>query len=251
MKLNKFLTILLVALATVVSSCSSSGGGDDDGPTPPPPTGGTDDTPTIPDPSAATLVFPENDSECTTGIVDPANENQSTITFEWNASANTDRYTVTYTNLNTGTAGFSNTNTNSVDITLDRGVPYSWFVTSRANGTQSTADSDSFRFYNEGAGIENYAPFPAEAVAPARGASLATTTSLTLQWSGSDIDGDITGYEVFFGTDAAALTSIGTPTESSLTDVPVSAATIYFWQVVTTDGEGNTSTSELFEFRVN
>jgi len=250
MKLNKILYITLFATALVFIGCGGSGG-DDDGPTPPP-TGGTDDEPEIPDPSPATLVFPENDSECTTGIVDATDETLSTVTFEWNASANTDRYTVTITNLNTSTSAFANSDTNSVDFAIERGAPYSWFVTSRANGTTATADSESFRFYNEGPGIENYAPFPAEAVAPARGASLATTTSLTLQWTSGDIDDDITGHEVFLGTDAAALASVGTTeTSTSLADVAVMAGTIYFWQVVTTDSAGNASTSEVFEFRVN
>ena len=249
MKLNKILYITLFATALVFVGCGGSGGDDDN---PPPPTGGTDDEPMIPDPGAATLVFPENDSECTTGVVDPADETLSTVTFEWNASTNTDRYTMTITNLNTGTSAFANTNTNSVDFAIDRGTPYSWFVTSRANGTTATTDSGTFRFYNEGPGIENYAPFPAEAVSPARGASLATTTALVLEWSSGDIDNDITAHEVFLGTDAAALASVGTTaTETSLADVAVTAATIYFWQVVTTDSAGNTSTSEVFEFRVN
>lgn len=249
MKLNKILYITLFTTALIFVGCGGSDG--DDSPTPPPPSGETDDEPTIPDPSAATLVFPENDSECNTGTVDAENENLSTITFEWNASANTDRYTVTVTNLNTSTSGFFNFDTNSGDITLERGAPFSWFVTSRANGTTATADSGSFRFYNEGPGIENYAPFPAEAVSPTRGQNLSGVTSVNLVWTGSDIDDDIVEYEVFFGTDTAALVSIGTVTETSIADVEVTSGTTYFWEVVTKDAADNTSTSETFEFRIN
>ena len=134
---------------------------------------------------------------------------------------------------------------------MERGVPYSWFVTSRGNGTTTTTDSGMFRFYNEGEGIENYAPFPAEAVSPARGANIAATAMVDLEWNGSDVDDDITGYEVLFGTDAAALASAGTSTEASLSDVSVASGSTYLWQVITTDSAGNTSTSELFQFRVN
>ena len=251
MKLNKLIYLFILVSAITFVGCGGSGD-NDDGPTTPPPTGGgDDDEPTIPDPSAATLVFPEAESECTTGVISAENENLSTVTFEWNASANTDRYTVTVTNLNTGTAQFTNSDTNSADITISRGTPFSWFVTSRGNSTTATADSETFRFYNEGPGIENYAPFPAEAVSPGRGANLPTTGPVSLEWSGSDIDDDITDYEVFFGTDASALESLGTTAETIIEDIVVRQGTVYFWQVVTNDEAGNSSTSELFEFRVN
>ena len=250
MKLNKILYITCSLFILIAIGCSSSsGGGDDDTP---PPTGGTDDEPVIMDPSAATLVFPENNTECNTGIVDPENETLSTVTFEWNASANTDRYTVNFTNLNTGVTGFNNVDTNTADIVIERGTPYEWFVTSRANGTTATADSGTFRFYNEGPGVENYAPFPAVAVSPARGVNLdASTTSVNLEWEASDVDDDITGFEVFFGTDTNPTTSIGMPTETSLADVAVASGNTYYWKVVTTDSQGNTSNSEIFTFRVN
>ncbi len=250
MRLNKILYTSALALAFMVAGCSSSsGGGDDD--TPPPPTGGGDDDPVvIPAPTVATLVFPEDVTECNTGVVDPNDDTKSTVTFQWNASQNTDRYTVTVTNLNTSSSTFANSDTNEVAILIDRGTPYSWFVTSRATATTETADSAIFRFYNEGAGIENYAPFPAEAVAPGRGATIPTATMVTLEWTGSDIDDDITSYEVFFGTDANPSTSVGSGAETTLTDMLVTEGVTYYWTVVTTDSAGNTSTSEIFEFKV-
>jgi hypothetical protein len=252
MKLKNILYITLTFSLLLIASCGGSdsgggGGSDDDNPM-----SGNDDPDPIPEPSSATLIFPENNTECNTGILDPNDETVSTVTFEWNASENTDRYTVNITNLNTGTTGFSNTNTNSVDITILRGVPYEWWVTSRANGNTVSADSERFRFYNEGPGVENYAPFPAVAVRPQRGINLdASTTSVILEWSGSDVDNDITGYEVFFGTDSNPTTSIGTSTENTLADVAIASGNTYYWRVVTSDSQNNTSTSEIFEFRVN
>ena len=64
-----------------------SGGGDDGGSTvtPPPPT---------PDPpTAAILTFPDDNEECTTGT--EVNATQSSVTFTWQASQNTD-YTILY-----------------------------------------------------------------------------------------------------------------------------------------------------------
>lgn len=249
MKLRSIIYIMAFITATVLVGCGGSGG-DDDAP-PPPTSGGDDDNPVIPDPSAATLVFPEDNTECTTGIVNPNNASLSTVNFQWNASPNTDSYTVTVTNLNTNNSSFTNANTNEVDITIERGTPYSWFVTSRATGTANTADSATFRFYNEGPGIENYAPFPAEAIAPARGSAVdAVNGTINLQWTASDIDSDIDSFEIFFGTDINSLASQGS-TQSTTLEVNVSTGTVYFWQVITTDLASNSSNSEIFEFRVN
>ncbi|MGD1947100.1 MAG: hypothetical protein ACFB0A_12775 [Croceivirga sp.] len=243
----KYLRPIVLILMLIFMGCGGSDG-DDDAPNP---TGGTDDEPEIPAPTASTLIFPEDNSECTTGVINPENETLSTITFEWNASQNTDSYFVTVTDLNSGTSTFANVATNSADITLSRGTPFSWFVNSRAQGTTTNTDSATFRFYNEGPGIENYAPFPAVAVNPTRGQNLSGITSVTLEWSTSDIDDDIDEYEIFFGTDPAALTSLGKVTETNLADISVTAGTTYYWEVITKDAVENTSTSETFEFRIN
>jgi hypothetical protein len=232
----------------VLVACSS--GGDDD-PPPPPTGGGDDDDPlVIPDPSAATLVFPEDDTECNEG--EAISDTESTVTFQWNESQDTDSYSVTVTNLNTNQSFNTVSNTNEAAITILRGTPYEWFVTSRANGTNATAQSPSWRFYNEGPGVENYAPFPAEAVNPLRGATLpASTTTVTLEWAASDVDNDIVEYEVFFGTsDTADIPSVGTTAATSF-DVDVQAGGIYVWMIETIDNQGNASSSEEFLFRVD
>ncbi len=232
-----FLLILLISFLTACSS-SSSGGGTDD--TPPPP---------VASPTASTLIFPEDDTECNTGVI--VNDTQSNVTFEWNASENTDTYEISLTNLNTSNFSRATVSTNEITLLIDRGTPYEWFIISKANGTNDTATSQTWRFYNEGPGVENYAPFPAEAINPARGANIATTTSITLEWDASDVDDDITSYEVLFGIEATPSNSLGTTSEKSITNVTVSANTTYYWQVITTDSNRNTSNSEIFEFKVN
>ena len=249
MKKYYALTLMFCALL-LVGACSSGGDGDDT-PPPPPPTGGGDDDPmVIPDPTAATLIFPEDDTECNEG--DPISDTESTVTFQWNASQNTDSYLVSLTNLNSGNSFNTVANTNEASITILRGTPYEWSVTSRANGTNETAQSALFRFYNEGPGIENYAPFPAEAISPSRGATLpANTTSVTLEWTASDVDNDIVEYEVFFGLEEAGnLDSLGTTTETTF-NVDVSTGNVYAWRIQTVDSQNNASDSEEFLFRVD
>jgi len=238
--MNSWKSQLVILLALGLVACGGSGGG-----------GGTeDDGPVeVPDPTAATLVFPDNNTECNEGEV--LNESQSRVTFRWNASQNTDSYTVTVRNLNTLSQSSVNASTNEATITISRGTPYEWFVVSRANGTTATATSATWRFFNEGPGVENYAPFPAVAVNPTRGANLSGMSSVDLEWTASDLDNDIVEYEVFFDSTSDPTTSLGTTTDTTVAGVAVSAGTIYYWKVVTRDSEQNSSTSEIFQFRVD
>ena len=87
-------------------------------------------------PGKATLVAPANNKTCETGT--SVSDTQSTVTFNWNASANTNTYDVQITNLNTSTATNKNgVSSTSTTATLDKGVPYSWKVTSK-NTTSTT-----------------------------------------------------------------------------------------------------------------
>lgn len=242
-----FVSLFVLVTLSCVGGSDDSGGGTDDAP---PQTGGGDDDPmTVPDPSAATLIFPEDDTECNEGAI--LSDLESNVTFQWNASQNTDSYIVTLTNLNNNASFNTSANSNEATITIARGTPYEWYVISSANGTNVTAESAKWRFYNEGPGVENYAPFPAEAVNPSRGATLtANTTSVTLEWSATDIDDDIVEFEVFFGLEGDAdIPSLGTTSETTF-DVTVVSGNIYKWLIVTFDSQGNTSGSEEFSFRV-
>lgn len=232
----KAIAFQLLALLCL-ASCGSSGG-DGDG----------DKNNAVPDPVAATLIFPENNTECNEG--NPISDEESIVTFQWNVSQNTDSYTVRLTNLNTGNFFETNATTNQASITILRGTPYAWSVISRATGTNATAQSDTWRFYNEGPGVLNFAPFPAEAVNPTRGSTLpAGTSSVELQWATIDLDADALEYELFFGVSGTGLDSLGFTAQTSQS-VNVSAGIAYEWRVVTIDSFGNSSTSEIFQFRV-
>jgi hypothetical protein len=231
-----------LGIATLFSvlliSCGGNGGGDN----------GTDPDP-VPDPSAATLIFPADNTVCNEGTI--VSDTRSIVDFQWSASDNTDAYSVTVRNLESGGQFSRTSTTNSLEIEIDRGTPYEWFVTSRASGTSATAQSSSARFFNEGPGITNYAPFPATATFPARGANLeASTTEVTFSWEGSDLDDDIAEYELLLGTDPDNLNSQGTFTTASSGAIAVSSGTTYYWRIITRDAQGNSSVSDRFDFRV-
>jgi hypothetical protein len=225
--------ILILTLITVLLySCSK---------------GGSDDGPSFPE--VVNLVFPDNNQECNEGI--SVNATQSQVTFQWNASANTTTYDLVIKNLDTDATTTINSVTTEATVTINKATPYSWHVVSKSDETPETAQSATWKFYNAGDAIQNYAPFPAELVAPTMGANLTGITSVTLEWSGSDVDNDIIGYDVYFDTVTPPSTQVSTDQTEKTNDVSVSAGNIYYWKVITKDAEGNNSESPIFEFRVD
>lgn len=225
-----YIALLLVS-TTLLYNC---GGSDGDG-------GGDKILP----PEAASLVSPANNEECNQGNVLSATE--SNVRFEWNKAANANSYTVVIKNLDDNSTQEYTSTTNITSIKLLRGVPYSWQVVSKASNTTTTASSETWRFYNAGEGVSNYAPFPADLVSPAMGST--TTATVSLEWTGSDIDNDIEDYKVYLSTSTPPTDLQSTTTSTSVSNITLTADTVYYWRVVTTDSQGNNSQSPVFEFR--
>lgn len=226
------LRYLTLALAALAISCgdSDSGGGS-----------GT--------PGETALIAPVNNSECVTGT--SLSATQSKVTLEWNPATNATGYFVYVKNLQTQGAlqQFNAGNAVTLDVTLQKGVPYSWYVSARNEDGNST-NSATWKFYNAGEGVSNYAPFPAEVLFPGMSATISGPT-VTLQWDTSDIDNDIQNYKVYLGTNPNPTTLLATVSSQELTGVGVVSGATYYWKVVTTDTQGNASTSPVFQFKTN
>lgn len=223
---------LFLGFVIFLSSC----GGGDDGPPP--------------SPEGAVLVFPEQNSECTTGV--DINETQSQVTFEWQPAMNTNRYTVTVINLITNIPQAISTTNTSAALSIEKGAPFSWSVLSSNSGSDETATSESWLFYNAGPQT-TYAPFPAQIELPVAGSTIQADGNgqVILSWSGADVEGDIVNFEVYFSqmTPPETLFAI-TEAEISQVVVNVASGVTYYWKVVTIDGQGNTSDSGVFDFKV-
>lgn len=232
--MKKIQHVIIVILSIVLHSCGG---------------GGADPVEEDTSPGKASLVFPANNEECNTGT--SVSATLSKVNFQWNTGANTSSSQVVVKNLLTKAETKKISASNQVIFKLLKNTPYKWWVISRTTESTETAKSAEWKFYNSGEGITTYAPFPAELVAPSNGV-LVTGTVTTLEWKGSDVDDDIVSYEVFFGTVNPPTNSLKTVTAPihKIENVAVTTNT-YYWKVITKDGEGNTSTSELFEFKVN
>jgi len=200
-----------------------------------------------PAPGKATLLAPAQNEICTQGTVISAS--QSTVTLKWAAAANATGYEIKIKNLEDGTTQSQTTANTQFDATLKRNTPYSWSVTSKAANNNTTTPSDIWKFYNSGPAVVNYAPFPAEILAPAVNQTITISNGkVTLSWNSSDVDNDIVNYDVYLGDSSSPALLQGKVLESTLKDVSVSVGKTYYWKVITRDSKGNTSDSGIYQF---
>ena len=225
---------LIVFTSCALLSCGGSDGDNSGG-------GGEE----IFDPTKASLIFPDNNEECTAGVV--VSNTQAKVNFDWNKADHTNSYDLFIKNLNTNTTEEFSTSSDNLEVTIQRGTPYSWYVVSKSNETTTTATSETWKFYLAGEGVENYAPFPAELKTPTNGASIASA-AVTIEWAGGDVDNDIKEFDVYLDTNASPSTKLTTTSNEKLENQSVAAGTTYYWKVVTHDDHGNTSTSEVYSF---
>ncbi|MCV6630162.1 MAG: hypothetical protein OIF50_09910 [Flavobacteriaceae bacterium] len=199
------------------------------------------------DPVAAILVFPEKNAVCQEGKV--INETKSEVVFRWNKADGADKYKITVVNLNTQGKSFKTVEATEYGMQIDRGVPYEWYITSISNSVDKPMDSEKWRFFNAGAGVESHPPFPATAVSPKPGNTLDAAGDKTIEWEASDVDDDIVSYDLLFDTVNPPVASAGNFTTTSAV-VTTTASTQYYWRVIAKDAKNNTSMSEVFTFAI-
>jgi hypothetical protein len=232
MKINA----LLLLMAVVLYSCGNKG---------------NDATPEDQVPQKPVLLFPAQNSACVPAVV--LSSTQSTVLLTWDTVKYADSYDVTVKNLISGQLSTENTVTPQLLKTLERSMPYLWFVVAKSTKTTEVTISDTWKFYNPGPGAVYYAPFPADAIAPAIGATVTTADGkINLSWQGSDPDNDISAYDIYLGASAATMVlAKANVTDKFLNGNAVTSGASYYWRVVTKDAKGNASNSDIFNFKVN
>lgn len=239
MRIANFLLYFTVFL-TILGSCKK----DDDGPAPEPEL----EKFSLPTPS---LSLPEDDKICENGT--SVSETESKVTFTWNLVADAESYDLSVKDLEggqirkvTGVKGIR------AEMTLKKGIPYSWNITARSAKAEKPVTGEDWQFYLAAAGTANYAPFPAEHMAPDNGKTVTSKDGeVELKWSGSDTDGDTLTYTLYLDTldgkrpPAETLKNL----ETDHISVKVQTGTTYFWRVKTSDGT-NSSFSQVASFTV-
>jgi hypothetical protein len=202
-------------------------------------------------PVAAVLSAPAQNAVCITGTV--VSGTQSSVQFSWAASANTDSYDLVLKNLLTSASTTQSTATAGLTVTLNQNTPYAWYIMSKSGKTSTTAESDTWKFYNSGPGVVTYPPYPAEITSPTYGQKVsASAGTVNLTWTGSSVaSGTIVNYDVYFGTTTIPAILKSDVTGSFLNNVSITSGITYYWKVITRDNAGNTSDSGVYQFTVN
>ena len=228
---------LIIGISFLLVSCSGSDDND---------SGDMPNTPT-PNLKAAMLEFPEENSICNEGK--NITETESTVNFRWLSANGAENYRLVVTDAETKESLEAiTTNKTNADVRIKSNHPYQWKVIA-VNAANSEISSPQWSFYNAGAPVESYAPFPAQAKSPKNGEILKTTT-VRLEWLASDLDNDILTYNLYFGTTNNPELIEENLSENTSDITTVVLGNTYYWKVITKDASGNTSTSVIFTFSV-
>ena len=242
---NNLLKYFSFLFTLTLISCGGGGGDDGGG------SGGGGGGPVVNPPGKSTLTAPANSETCETGT--SVSATQSEVTFTWTASSDTNTYDLKITNLNTSVViNRTALTSTSTKVTLDKGVPYSWNITSKSTASTTTTASDTWKFYLLGPGIVNYAPFPADLKTPASGSTVTRDGDgkVTFTWDGSDPNGDSLNYTLYVDATDGKQTPPTAQTDLTVKTLAVAldAATTYYWRVKTSDGT-NSSYSIVYSFK--
>ena len=204
-------------------------------------------------PSAPNLISPANDETCLDGT--SINDSQSNVEFRWSSAANTISYELVVTNLLTQSSQIYPATSNQTTVALSKAEPYNWSVKSFGEVGSIPSESVQWKFYLAGDAIVNYAPFPSELISPQSGANITPDINnlVTLIWNASDVDGDLSQFEIYLDeSDASTLnTTLEYQSEEERIEVEVKNNTTYYWKIIAIDNNKNQSSSGVYAFRTN
>ena len=135
---------------------------------------------------------------------------------------------------------------------IAKGEQFSWLVRSKNSEVEQTVSSEVWSFYNAGSRT-TFAPFPAEIVSPRMSENVFKdiNNEVVLSWTASDLDNDISNFEIYFSVETTPDNLVGTVSNGvNSLKVSVASNTVYYWNVVTKDSEGNASQSGIYSFKV-
>ena len=203
----------------------------------------------IPVPEPSLLLAPSNLNTCNSAT--RINDLERQVRFQWTATLNTESYNLVVQNTLTGEQQTITTYLLTESIVLTSGTPYQWYVISKSSLTLAEGKSSIWHFYLEGNPQESHFPFPAILLVPSDEliVSLNASNAFTFEWEGNDLDNDIQGYDFYLGTSSSFLNKEREAITSQQVTLVLISNTIYFWQIISKDLQGNRSTSEIYQFQ--
>ena len=201
----------------------------------------------MPEPSL--LLAPSNLNTCNSAT--RINDLERQVRFQWTATLNTESYNLVVQNTLTGEQQTITTSLLTESIILTSGAPYQWYVISKSSLTGEEGKSSIWYFYLEGNPQASHFPFPALLLSPSDEliVSLNASNAFTFEWEGNDLDNDIQGYDFYLGTSSSSLNKEREAITSQQVTLVLIPNTIYFWQIISKDLQGNRSTSEIYQFQ--
>ncbi|SEM33088.1 hypothetical protein SAMN04488008_1202, partial [Maribacter orientalis] len=156
----------------------------------------------------------------------------------WNTAQNAVNYELKVL-LGNGQAAITTVGVQEAMVTLDRGKTYTWTVTSK-NESGSTV-SDTYSFTTPGLSEGNYAPYAAEISTEFE----PVAQLLTVNWTATDEDGDSLTYDVIITENETVILEEIDFVNTSISGIGFINDTNYTIKVVSKDGSGNFSVSEV------
>ncbi|WP_420401933.1 hypothetical protein [Flagellimonas sp.] len=210
----------------------------------------SDNTPTDPNPTptnlvAATLSFPTNNLVCT----------NYQLEFKWSLATENSGDDVQNVIEVSKDESFATTLFQEVvsgttkSFTVEKNSTYYWRITSKRLGSQNTVSSEVWQFETEPEPPTNNVPYAAVLVGPSDGETI-TGNTVTLSWSGIDIDNDPLTYDVFFGTTNPPTSLVSGITETTR-NVDLPGAGTYYWRIVVKDDKQSAAIGNIWSFMVN
>ena len=203
----------------------------------------------IPVPEPSLLLAPSNLNTCNTAT--RINDLERQVRFQWTATLNTESYNLVVQNTLTGEQQAIATTLLTESIILTSGAPYQWYVISKSSLTQVEGKSPIWYFYLEGNPQASHFPFPAILLAPSDEliVSLNVSNAFTFEWEGNDLDNDIQSYDFYLGNSSSSLNREREAITSQQVTIVLISNTVYFWQIISKDLQGNRSLSETYQFQ--
>ena len=222
---------LIAALLLVITSCDS----EPDTPTPP-----LNEPPTSPE-----LLSPTDAALC----------QNTDLTFTWSESIDPDGNEIIYQIDISEVADFSTiyksgkTGSTSKVFTLIKGQLFYWRVKAIDSNDASSDFSTPWQFITESDGIANYVPFAPTLIAPSDYSQI-NDTSVNLEWTCDDLDGDDLSYDLYYGTSQDLESIEEDLNQTTFTLSNLTSGDTLFWKVVAHDSHGNSSVGKLWQFTI-